>query len=84
MGASNTSGARMAQLNPRDAEFIYHEGAGHLNHLIAVYFFETSLHPSAEFTAEQAVDWVTARLGCDRMFTQRVQRTPLGLDHPTG
>ncbi len=82
MGASNTSGARMAQLNPRDAEFIYHEGAGHLNHLIAVYFFETSLHPSAEFTAEQAVDWVTARLGCDRMFTQRVQRTPLGLDHP--
>ncbi|ERB54211.1 hypothetical protein N806_24105 [Rhodococcus sp. P27] len=72
----------MAQLNPRDAEFIYHEGAGHLNHLIAVYFFETSLHPSAEFTAEQAVDWVTARLGCDRMFTQRVQRTPLGLDHP--
>lgn len=72
----------IAQVNPRDAEFIYYEADGHPNHLVGVYFFETSQHPAAEFTQAQAVEWVTARLGHNRMFTHRVQRTPLGLGHP--
>lgn len=72
----------VTQLNPRDADFIYNEGDGHLGHLIGVYFFETSQHPEAEFSQEQAIEWITARLGHNRMFTQRIQRTPLGLEHP--
>jgi WS/DGAT/MGAT family acyltransferase len=72
----------IAQVNPRDAEFIYYEADGHPNHLVAVYFFETSKHPDSEFTQTQAVEWVAARLGHHRMFTHRVQRTPLGLGHP--
>ncbi|ROZ49539.1 DUF1298 domain-containing protein [Rhodococcus sp. WS3] len=82
MRLSNLSIARVMQLNPRDADFIYNEADGHLGHLIGVYFFETSQHPQAEFSEEQAVEWVTARLGHNRMFTQRIQRTPLGLEHP--
>ena len=70
------------QLAPRDADFIYNESDGHLSHLIGVYFFETSQHPESEFSQEQDVEWVTARLGHNRMFTQRIQRTPLGLEHP--
>lgn len=71
-----------SQLSPRDAEFIYNESDGHLGHLIAVYLFDTSQHPDAEFTQEQAIEWTTTRLGYSRMFTQRIRRIPLGLEHP--
>lgn len=74
--------AGISQLNARDADFIYNESDGHLGHLIAVYFFDTSQYASAELTRVQAVDWVTARLGFTSIFTQRIQRVPLGLDHP--
>ena len=82
MRLSNPLAMRVTQLSPRDADYIYNEADGHLGHLIGVYFFETSRHPDSEFSQEQAVEWVTARLGHDRMFTQRIQRTPLSLEHP--
>ena len=78
----NLLDAGVTQVNPRDADFVYNESDGHLKHLVGVYFFETSQHPSAEFTQPQAVEWITARLGHNRMFTHRVQHTPLGLGHP--
>ncbi|MHD0306610.1 wax ester/triacylglycerol synthase domain-containing protein [Rhodococcus erythropolis] len=73
---------QLARLSPRDADFIYNEADGHLGHLIGVYFFDTSQRPESEFSREQAVEWVTARLGHHRMFTHKVGRIPLGLDHP--
>ncbi|NMM88438.1 acyltransferase [Rhodococcus sp. SRB_17] len=82
MRIPNPLAVRVTQLNPRDADFIYNEADGHLGHLIGVYFFETSQHPDAEFSQEQAAEWVTARLGHNRMFTQRIQRTLLGIEHP--
>lgn len=82
MRLPNLLDAAVTQVNPRDADFVYNESAGHLKHLVGVYFFETSQHPAAEFTQAQAVDWVTARLGHNRMFTHRIQHTPLGLGHP--
>ena len=69
MRLPNLLDAAVTQVNPRDADFVYNESAGHLKHLVGVYFFETSQHPAAEFTQAQAVDWVTARLGHNRMFT---------------
>lgn len=82
MRLSNPLARGVEPLNPRDADFIYNEADGHLGHLIGVYFFETSQHPEAEFSEEQAIEWATARLGHNRMFTQHIQRTPLGLEHP--
>lgn len=69
-------------LHPRDAEFFYNESDGHMGHLLSVWLFDTSLHPEAELTQEQAVDWITRRLGCDRMYTNRIRSAPLGLQHP--
>jgi len=72
----------IGHLNPRDADFVYNESDGHLGHLIAVYLFDTAEHPEAEFSQEQAIEWVIARLGHHRMFTHTIRRVPLGLEHP--
>ncbi|MDH6280112.1 wax ester/triacylglycerol synthase domain-containing protein [Prescottella agglutinans] len=69
-------------LNPRDADFVYNESDGHLGHLLAVYLFDTANRPEAEFSREQAIEWVNARLGHHRMFTHTIRRVPLGLEHP--
>lgn len=70
------------QLNPRDADFIYNEYDGHLEHLVAVYLFDTGLFPDTEFSQDSAVEWASARLGYHRMFTHVIQRVPLGLGDP--
>ncbi len=72
----------IGHLNPRDADFVYNESDGHLGHLLAVYLFDTVEHPEAEFSQEQAIEWVIARLGHHRMFTHTIRRVPLGLEHP--
>lgn len=74
--------AGTAQLAPRDADFLYNECDGHPGHLLAIYFFDTAQCPDAEFSQEQAIQWVTARLGHHRMFTHRIRRVPGGLEHP--
>ncbi|MGF7121764.1 wax ester/triacylglycerol synthase domain-containing protein [Rhodococcus sp. TAF43] len=66
----------------RDAEFIYGETDGHLGHFVVVYVFDTTQYPDAELTQERAVEWVRARLGHHHMFTHRIRRVPLGLEHP--
>ncbi|WP_256261641.1 hypothetical protein [Rhodococcus sp. 1139] len=42
MRLPNLLDAAVTQVNPRDADFVYNESAGHLKHLVGVYFFETS------------------------------------------
>lgn len=66
----------------QDAEFIYGENDGHLGHFVVVYVFETTRYPESEFTQERAVEWVRARLGHHHVFTHRIRRVPLGLEHP--
>lgn len=82
MHASQWLASGIEQLNPRDADFVYNEYGGHLGHLLAVYLFDTAAHPEAEFSQEQAIEWVTARLGHHRMFTHTIRRIPLGFEHP--
>lgn len=69
-----------AKLAPRDAEFIYNENPGHAGHLIVTYFFD--IGDRADVTREQAVQWVTDRLGLAQLFTNRLHRVPLDLDFP--
>ncbi|GAB2633003.1 wax ester/triacylglycerol synthase domain-containing protein [Prescottella soli] len=82
MHASQQLASGIELLDPRDADFVYNEYDGHLSHLLAVYLFDTSRHPDAEFSQDKAVEWATARLGHHRMFTHTIRRVPLGLEHP--
>lgn len=82
MKLSNPLSSGVTRLAPRDAEFIYNEWDGKLQHLMGIWFFETTGRPEAEFTQEQAVEWITRRMGYARFFTHRVQRVKLGIDHP--
>lgn len=70
------------QLAPRDAEFVYNESDTHAGHLMVSYFFDADQGSCAEVTEEQAVAWITARLGYADLFTTRLQRTPFDLDYP--
>ncbi|MDV8069820.1 wax ester/triacylglycerol synthase family O-acyltransferase [Rhodococcus sp. IEGM 1366] len=72
----------VAQLGPRDAEFIYNESEGHLSHMVCAYFFDTAGHPLADMTHADAVGWISERFGYWPLFTSRVQRVPLDLDYP--
>lgn len=70
------------QLAPRDAEFVYNESDTHAGHLMVSYFFDADQGSCADVTKEQAIDWITARLGYATLFTTRLQRTPFDLDYP--
>lgn len=82
MSVADWLAAETRRIPARDAEFIYGETGGNLAHFVVVYVFDTTHHPDAEFTRESAIEWVRARLGHHHAFTQRIQRVPLGLDHP--
>ncbi|MFC9515354.1 wax ester/triacylglycerol synthase domain-containing protein [Nocardiaceae bacterium NPDC056970] len=82
MSVADWFAARTRRIPARDAEFIYGETDGNLAHFVVVYVFDTTQHPDTEFTREGAIEWVRARLGHHHMFTHRIRRVPLGLDHP--
>lgn len=81
MRLSNPLTKGIVRLGPRDAAFIYNESDSHLANGIVVWVFD-SPDPADDFTKDQAVEWITRRLGCDRMYTQRLRRAPLSLDNP--
>ncbi|WP_254699020.1 wax ester/triacylglycerol synthase domain-containing protein [Rhodococcus sp. SGAir0479] len=74
--------SRCARLEPRDAEFVYNEHDGHLEHLVAVYLFDETSASSTSLTEERVREWMHARLGSHRVFTSVITRSPLGIDHP--
>lgn len=78
----NSLPAAVSQMGPRDAEFVYNESGGHLSHMVCAYFFDTTGHPLAEMTHDDAVRWITERFGYWPLFTSRLQRVPLDLDYP--
>lgn len=59
----NSLPAAVSQMGPRDAEFVYNESGGHLSHMVCAYFFDTTGHPLAEMTHDDAVRWITERFG---------------------
>jgi diacylglycerol O-acyltransferase / wax synthase len=69
-------------LAPRDAEFVYNESGTHAGHLMVSYFFDADQGECSEVSWEQAVEWITERLGYADLFTTRLQRTPFDLDYP--
>ncbi|QCQ92872.1 wax ester/triacylglycerol synthase domain-containing protein [Rhodococcus sp. SGAir0479] len=82
MGLADRLAAGTRTIAARDAEFVYGETDGNMAHFVVVYVFDTTHHPDAELTPERAVEWVRARLGHHHLFTHRIRRVPLGLDHP--
>ncbi|CAM2863505.1 wax ester/triacylglycerol synthase family O-acyltransferase [Prescottella defluvii] len=82
MSVADWFAAGTRRIPARDAEFIYGETDGNLAHFVVVYVFDTTQYLNAEFTRESAIEWVRARLGHHHMFTHRIRRVPLGLDHP--
>ena len=78
MRLPNLLDAAVTQVNPRDADFVYNESAGHLKHLVGVYFFETSQHPSRRIHAG-----ASRRLGHRQARTQSHVHPP-NPAHATG
>lgn len=81
MRLSNPLTKGIVALGPRDAEFIYNESEGHRGHGVMLWLFDSS-GPGVDFTQAEAVEWISRRLGCDRMYTHRIRRAPLALAHP--
>ncbi|QBJ98643.1 DUF1298 domain-containing protein [Rhodococcus sp. ABRD24] len=74
--------SRWALLEPRDAEFVYNEYRGHLEHLLAVYLFDAGSEPGVALTDTSVQQWMRDRLGSHHAFTSVITRPPLGIEHP--
>ncbi|MFD7006517.1 wax ester/triacylglycerol synthase family O-acyltransferase [Rhodococcus jostii] len=71
------------KLAPRDAAWVYLERANTPLLSIAMYVFDTSTDPRGSMTPDEVRAFVAERVQTVDVFTRRLQRVPLDLDHPS-
>ncbi|RZL69482.1 MAG: wax ester/triacylglycerol synthase family O-acyltransferase, partial [Rhodococcus sp. (in: high G+C Gram-positive bacteria)] len=71
------------KLAPRDAAWVYLERANTPLLSIAMYVFDTSTDPRGAMTQDEVRAFVAERVTTVDVFTRRLQRVPLDLDHPS-
>jgi WS/DGAT/MGAT family acyltransferase len=71
------------KLYPRDAAWVYLEQANAPLLSIAMYVFDTSTDPRGAMTSAEVRAFVAERVQAVDVFTRRLQRVPLDLDHPS-
>jgi WS/DGAT/MGAT family acyltransferase len=72
----------MQQLSGQDASFLYLETPNAPMHIGAVTIYDQSTVPGGVQGFKAILGTIEARLHRARTFRQRLQRVPLGLDHP--
>ncbi|QDQ98323.1 wax ester/triacylglycerol synthase domain-containing protein [Tomitella fengzijianii] len=82
MNTGRDVGGTGNRLQPRDAEFHFHERPGHRSHLVAAHMFDATGVPEAQLTLEQAYEWMSRRLSFAPFFTRRIRREFWDLDYP--
>lgn len=71
------------KLAPRDAAWVYLEQTNTPLLSIAMYIFDTSTDPRGVMTPDEVRAFVAERVLAVDVFTRRLQRVPLDLDHPS-
>jgi len=71
------------KLEPRDAAWVYLEQANTPSLSIAMYVFDTSTDPRGVMTPDEVRAFVAERVQAVDVFTRRLRRVPLDLDHPS-
>lgn len=72
----------LEQLSPLDASFLYLENERVANHIGGLYIYDQSTVPGGMLGFKDILRYMESRLPLAPRFRQKVQRVPLGLDHP--
>lgn len=77
-----TEHKNISQLSAQDAQFLYIQSATNLTHVMAVYIYDPSTAPGGKVRFKDIIDHVRKRLHITPMFTRKLYRLPLDIDHP--
>lgn len=77
-----TEHKNISQLSAQDAQFLYIQSATNLTHVMAVYIYDPSTAPGGKVRFKDIIEHVQKRLHISPMFTRKLYRLPLDIDHP--
>lgn len=70
------------QLGAQDAQFIYSQTPSNLTHIMAVSIYDPATAPKGRVRFSDIVEHVRSRLFVSPVFTRKLYRPPLSIDHP--
>jgi len=70
------------QLGAQDAQFIYAQTPSNLTHIMAVSVYDPASAPRGRVRLQDIVEHVRSRLFVSPVFTRKLYRPPLSIDHP--
>jgi diacylglycerol O-acyltransferase / wax synthase len=70
------------QLGAQDAQFIYSQTPSNLTHIMAVSVYDPATAPKGRASFPDIVEHVRSRLLVSPVFTRKLYRPPLCIDHP--
>lgn len=70
------------QLGAQDAQFIYSQSPSNLTHVMAVSVYDPATAPAGKVQLSDIAEHVRSRLHASPVFTRKLFRPPLHLDHP--
>lgn len=74
--------AKISQLSPQDAQFLYMETNKNQSHITVVNIFDPSTAENSPVRFKQIIEHVETRLHTSPIYKRRLKHVPMGIDYP--